>query len=505
MRWKAVSVVLIAAVLVVGGLATVAEMDEPLEHRYLQHVESQQLADLTEQDRAAASSLEIDPGTFASHLPVISIDTHGQDIPGGPAYDAEGNRLSKEDGSIVPTLAPDGSETIEADVRVFDAQGSANRLSDDPTQESSCLIRVRGNSSRIYDKKNYRIELVDNEGDDNSLPLLGMASGSDWALQGTSIDKTMMRNYLTYNIAGGFIDDYVPSLRYCEVFINGEYNGLYLLTEMIRVGEGRLELNEGDPDMAATSYVIAIDERSVTGTTFSDFLHYTLRIGNYFDVIYPGEGSLTQANKEYIAQDLGAFEKALYSYDYDSMTYGYWGFIDVESFVDGFIVNEFVVNDDFGAFSTYLYKDLRGKITLGPIWDYDNAYDNYQLETSAEGFYLVERPWYYMLFKDESFCEDVISRYRGLREDELSDERLLGMVDATYAYIEPALARNWEVWGYTFDSETYIHPEERRPGSCEEAVDDLKGFIVERGAWLDRYIENLRQYSHESMVKKFNH
>lgn len=505
MRWKAVAVVICVAIIAAGALATVAEMDEPLEHRYLQHVESQQLSDLSEEDRAAASSLEIDPETFASHLPVISIETHGQEIPGGPAVDEEGERLAAEDGSIIPTLAPDGSDSISADVTVFDAQGSANRLSDDPAQESSCLIRVRGNSSRVYDKKNYRIVLVNDDGSDNDLPLMGMASASSWALQGTSIDKTMMRNYLTYNVAGGFIDDYVPNLRYCEVFINGEYNGLYMLTETIKEGEGRLELNESDPDMAETSYVIAVDERSATTTTFSDFLHYTLRIGNYIDILYPGEASLTQAQRDYITQDFDAFEKALYSYDYDSMTYGYWGFIDVESFVDGFIINEFTINDDFGAFSTYLYKDIRGKITLGPIWDYDNTYDNHQLETSAEGFYLVERPWYYMLFKDESFCEDVISRYRSLREDDLSDERLLEMLDATYAYIEPALARNWEVWGYTFETETYLQPEERRPKTCEEAVEDLREFIVERGAWLDRYIENLRQYSHESMVKKFNH
>lgn len=505
MRWKVVSVALSLAVLVTGLLATVAEMEEPLEHRYLQHLESQQLSDLSEEDRLAASSTSIDPETFASHLPVISIDTRGQEIPGGPTLDENGDVVTTPEGLIVPTMAPDGSDSISADIEVFDSRGTANRLSDSPTTTSSCLIRVRGNSSRHYDKKNYRVVLVDEGGEDNDQPLLGMSSSESWALQGTLIDKTMMRNYLTYSLAGSFMEEYVPNLRYCEVFINGVYNGLYMLTETIKVEEGRLELNESDPDIAATSYVMAVDERLATTTTFSDFLHYTLRIGNYIDILYPGEERITQEQRDYIISDFNAFEKALYSYDYDSMTYGYWSFIDVDSFVDVFIVNEFAINDDYGAFSTYLYKDVRGKITLGPIWDYDNTYDLYREETPTDKFYTVERAWYYMLFKDESFCEEVIARYRELRQEELSEENVLGMLDEIYAYIEPALARNWEVWGYTFDSETYVQPEERRARSCEEAVEDLRAFIVERGDWLDRYIENLRQYSHESMVKKFNH
>lgn len=506
MKWKFVSAIVVLLLLLLGvGAAYLSESDGP-DPRYLQHLESQQVSDLSEEDQATVTSINIDAETFASHLPVVSIETNGQEIPGGPSYDENGHVLADENDRLIPTLAADGSETILANIKVYDSQGSANRLSDAPTNESSCQIRVRGNSSRRYDKKNYRVVLTKDDGvTDNDQALMGMDSSETWALQGTSIDKTMLRNYVTYNTAAQFMNDFVPELRFCEVFINGEYNGLYLLTETVKMEEGRVELNSSDEDYAQTSYIVAVDEATQQSTTISEFLHYTLRLGNYMDIIYPSELTLTEDQKKYILDDLSAFEKALYSYDYDTYEYGYWNTIDIDSFVDMYILNEFVINDDFGAYSTYLYKDVRGKITLGPPWDYDNAYDLYTDPTPTDQFYLVERSWYFMLFKDEAFCERVIDRYKELREGALSEESLTTMIDETMTYIEPALERNWQVWGYTFETDGYLHPVDRVPADNEEAISDLKTFIHDRGEWLDTYIENLRQYSHESAVKKFNH
>lgn len=505
MRWRALSLAMCVALIALGVGGMLIAQGQPLPHRYLQHEESQQLADLPAHDRQAAASTNVDAATFASHLPVVSIDTGGTEIPGGPALDENGVPLEDESGDIVPTLAEDGRETVTANIAVFDAEGSANRLSDEPAVESQCEIRVRGNSSRLYDKQNFRIVLTKDDGSDNDQAIMGMEASETWALQGTSIDKTMLRNYLTYNTAAQFVDGFVPEVRYCEVFIDGAYHGLYLMTETIKVEEGRVQLTETDKDEDVTSYIVAIDERDETPTTISEFLHYTLRQGNLASVVYPSEASLTEGQKDYIEQDLSDFEKALYSYDYDTADYGYWSTIDVQSFVDAFVLNEFVANDDFGAFSTYLTKDVRGKMRLGPLWDYDNAYDLYQTETDVEKLYLVERPWYFMLFKDEVFCRQTIERYRELRAGPLSDEALYAMIDETTAYIAPALERNWEVWGYTFEADGYLEPEDRNPADHEEAVDDLKAFVAERGAWLDANIETLRQYSHESAVKKFNH
>lgn len=505
MKWRALSLAMCFALIALGVVGMLAAQGQPLPHRYLQHEESQQLEDLPEQDRDDASSLSIDSATFASHLPVVSIDTNGQEIPGAPVYDENGRALSDESGDAITTLAEDGRETITAHIAVYDSANSANRLSDEPDVASSCEIRVRGNSSIHYEKKNYRIVLTKEDGSDNDQEIMGMEKCETWALQGTSIDKTMLRNYLTYNTAAMFMDGYVPEIRYCEVFLNGSYIGLYTMTETIKVEEGRLQMTPSDGKQDATSYVVAVDERSETASTISEFLHYTLRQGMLTDIVYPSEESLTQGQKDYIEQDLSDFEKALYSYDYDTSEYGYWTQVDVQSFVDGFVINEFAINDDFGAFSTYLHKDVRGKLALGPIWDYDNAYDLYQEPTPIDKLYLVERPWYYMLFKDEVFCQQAIERYRELREGPLSEEALFTMIDESSAYLGPALERNFTAWQASFENDVYLRPEDRNPSSNEEAVADLKDFIRERGSWLDEHIENLRQYSHESAVKKFNH
>lgn len=104
----------------------------------------------------------------------------------------------------------------------------------------------------------------------------------------------------------------------------------------------------------------------------------------------------------------------------------------------------------------------------------------------------------------------MISRYQTLREGPFSDEQMLATIDDTLTYLGPAIERNYEVWGYSFDTQgvdgnNMLLPEERNPASFEEAVGQLKEYIVERGAWMDRNIENLRQFAHESATKKYNH
>ena len=493
------------ALVVVGVYAALLNEGQPLPERYIQHEKAQHIEDLPAEDQAAASSTSIDPETFASHLPVISIDTGGQEIPGGPIYDENGDYLADENDVLIPQPAADGSDSIAASVKVFDSAGEANRLSNRADLESDCRIRIRGNSSRRYDKKNYQLTLVKKNGTDNDQELLGMDASETWVLHGPGLDKTLLRNYLSYNIAGQYMSGFVPDVRFLELFIDGEYRGVYVATESIKMEDGRVRLNPTDENTIATSYIVAIDEKNEGATTLSTFLNYTLRVGIYYDVVYPTESLLTEERREWIEQDVSSWEKALFSYDYDTADYGYWSTLDVASFVDMYILNEFVINDDFGAYSTYFYKDLRGKVTMGPPWDYDNAFDNYQLETPIDEFYIVERAWYYMLFKDERFCEQVIDRYRDLRNGVLSEGHLDAFVDDAIAYLGPAVFRNWEVWGYTFQDDQRLERNERRPLSFEEAVSDLKSFIHDRGAWLDRYIENLRQYSHESAVKKFNH
>ena len=95
------------------------------------------------------------------------------------------------------------------------------------------------------------------------------------------------------------------------------------------------------------------------------------------NIQYPKSGALTEEMADAIEQEFSDFEKALYSFDYNTHDYGYQNYIDVNSFVDYFIINEFTQNYDAGYLSTYLYKDIGGKYKM-VIWDFNSACNNYQ-------------------------------------------------------------------------------------------------------------------------------
>ena len=183
----------------------------------------------------------------------------------------------------------------------------------------------------------------------------------------------------------------------------------------------------------------------------------------------------------------------------------------MDAFVNYYILMEFFgINDTFGA-STYFYRDVRGKLSIGPVWDYNNAFDNFLRPIDSREFLLSQRGWFAELMQDEDFVERVISRYRQLRRSILSEERLLSYEKEIEEWLGSAVDRNFEVWGYTFDPEQLSTRERQRPdpitgetlreanpSSYEEAVEWMMEYIVDRGEWMDEHIDSLRQYCHPS-------
>ena len=139
------------------------------------------------------------------------------------------------------------------------------------------------------------------------------------------------------------------------------------------------------------------------------------------------------------------------------------------------------------------------------VWDFNNAFDNYQ-ETAAdaESFRLHDSLWFNMIIKDEDFTKAVVNRYFELRETVFSDEYLHNYIDETIEYLGPAIERNYEKWGYIFQSDhNQLHPPERNVRSYDAAVRQLKEFITHRGKWMDKNIDTLYQYSADSKTKLF--
>ena len=124
---------------------------------------------------------------------------------------------------------------------------------------------------------------------------------------------------------------------------------------------------------------------------------------------------------------------------------------------------------------------------------------------TVQHFSLHNKLWFIMMMRDDYFTEKVIKRYRELRKTYLSEEYLLNYIDDVVEYLGPAVDRNFERWGYTFDEDyEMLSPHERDIHSYGDAIEQLKSFIISRGAWMDENIESLRQYSAESKVKKYN-
>ena len=430
-----------------------------------------------------------------THLPIIRLDTGGQKIPGSPIVEPDGN--------VIFETAENGEKTITASFSMIDGQKGANMPEDSPQVTSEAQIRYRGNSSRFFDKKSYSIHLVDQEGKENPQELAGMSAHNEWVLNGPFLDRSLLRNYLCLNISGEIME-YAPNVRYCQLYLDGEYQGLYLLIESISRGKGRINIPKPEKNSSVTSYIVRWDRAGKGDQELDNYTFYTyLSDVSALDVRYPGNQLITAERIQYIEKDISKIEKMLYSYDLIDSKKGVVNELDIGAFAEYFIINEFFRNVDAGRFSTFYYKDARGK--LRPcVWDFNNACDNYiDYIWDESGFSLKDAPWFGQLLKDERFVTAVTIKYRRLRQGVLSEEYLLQYIDETVAWLGDEADKNFEKWGYVFDlahynGMNYLTPAQRNDTSYEDAVSRLKTFIILRGQWLDDHIDTLYQYCHDS-------
>lgn len=464
-----------------------------VENRYHQHLEAAEKAPCT--DHGA--------GELCSHLPLVVIDTGKNVIPGEP--------LDKVNGVRQYTTAPDGSATIPCNIKTIDNSDTNNHLTDRPSINTVAQIRVRGHSSRLFDKKSYAIRTINTDGSNKDVEFCGMDAHHEWVLHGPFLDKTLIRNYMCYNLAGEMMD-YAPNCRFCEVVLNGEYQGLYLAVEKITAGDDgtRLNLKSTKKHQQFLSYLVRVDrgietpDDDITKLFPLDTQIYRLHPTLGYNIEYPGRQNLNEEKVKEITRDLSKVIKILYSYDYTDDDYGYANYLNTDSFVDYFLINEITLNYDAGTYSTYVYKDINGKLNMC-VWDFNNACDNYQEQKiQSTDFRLNGTFWYERLLKDPVFTKKLLARYHELRNGIFSDEYLDSYIDEVIDYLGPAIDRNYKVWGYVWDDNVLLYPAERNLHSYDEAVAQLKNSLHKRLNWLDNNIESLRQFSEQSGNKRYN-
>lgn len=399
---------------------------------------------------------------FSSQMPVVIIDTNGIE----PPINTEKKQVN---GEWIFIAKKDVQPYVEGTINIIEHNG-LNKITDEVTQNSKILIKRRGNTSMNYEKPQYTVKLMTDKGEENKLSLLGMGAENEWILNGSMADKSMIRNYLSYRLASQYMP-YTPDSKYCEVMIrHGEklqYMGVYLLCESIKQGENRVDIASHKSTDSSGSFILRRDRFDPDGTMLNTYAKKNNVYPSYLEVLYPSKKSISKQEIQQITKEIDHVEEVLYSNDLDVYS-AYTRLINVDSFIDYFLTNEFLVSYDAGNYSTYMYKDLGDKLSMGPIWDFDGTMDNYITEAAhTEDLAFYKSPWFDRLIKDESFVEKTKSRYSELRRTYLSDDNVVATIDEIVEYIGPAQEREWHRWSeqYTKDHESYsLLPGKSREG-----------------------------------------
>lgn len=391
-------------------------------------------------------------------------------------------------------------------------------------------IELRGASSRrLFPKKSYGIELWDANGEDVSRDIFGFGSEEDWILQGPYADKTLMRNVLTYDLSNK-IGQYAAKTAFVEMSLNDVFRGTYVFMERLKRDGDRLDLESLEPTVTDETlitggYILKIDKtsgdtedsdwpgdadyqpqlgfRSAYGTQGQvlDFAAHGAKTPEetYFLYEYPSRDEINDAQKNYIQQYIEDFEAALIAEDFSTEPRLYEAYIDVESFVDFFILNELSGNPDAYRLSTFMHKDRGEKLKMGPIWDFNLAFGNdsrsltdswiYQYNNFNPGDLWLVHFWWTKLLNDPKFRSTVKVRWNDLRTGVLSTTLIHAQINDWVNYMESngALDRNFEAWpviGVELPFNSFVGD------SYEEEITYLKDWIDSRTSWMDGQISN---------------
>lgn len=398
----------------------------------------------------------------------------------------------------------DNANEIPDDPRVFGAMkiiqrpnGARNFISDAENKEfldysGAISIETRGSTSQTLPKKPYGFTtLSDDFTENDNVKLLGMEKENDWILNSFAFDDSMMRDYISYTIARE-MGQYAVNLRYCEVIINGDYKGLYALSEKIKRDGDRVDItilseDENTFPKLTGGYIIKTDKFS-TGEEYAWFSNDAGYIHEK-----PNAEDITAEQSEYIESVFRNLDQTAQNSDIVS---GYPSVIDVPSFIDYMLVAEISSNVDAYQYSTYYHKDRSGKLRAGPVWDYNLTYGNDLFQWDYDRSFTDV--WQFSdggnegagfwkdLFEDPEFNCYLSKRFDELTETgkPLNLDSISNLIDNTAVLISEALVRENERWN---------------------TIDDFSGEIANMKKWIEERItwmkSNLGDFSTCSTVQ----
>lgn len=374
-------------------------------------------------------------------------------------------------------------------------------------------ISIRGLTSAGYPQRPYSVETRDTLGENNNVSILGMPDENDWVLLSNYNDRTLIKNVMSLNLFAQ-MGNYSARAQLCEVLVDSSYQGIYVIGEKIKRDPNRVniaKLTEADiaGDNVTGGYILQQNywnDNNSFQSNFSPIDHPGFDV--HFVYEYPDADAINQAQKTYIASFIDSLETALYSPNFTDTAAGYRKYMDVNSFIDYFIVNEVARSADGFKKSVFFHKDKNsngGKLKAGPVWDFDWAWKNMEgVCTYFEGYtgagwaHLVNdcftdnysTGWYVRLLQDEAFTEELRCTYEGYRQTMLDTTNLFAYIDSMRTLVQNAQARHFQKWpilGLSGPAPDYGPLATTYYGE----IDSLKSWISTRLQWLDANIPGL--------------
>lgn len=362
------------------------------------------------------------------------------------------------------------------------------RITDGRTQlygaglyHSTLEIRGRGNTSWNMPKKGYRLKLS------AAAQILDMPAHKDWVLIANYADKTLLRNTVGFELSRRVNMAWTPRMRPADVYLNNEFLGSYLLGEKIEVAPARVAITKmTTADVAQPN----VEGGYLLQAEYADRLLPTDAwfMGQFtpFLMESPKEDAVRPEQKAYISGYVDALESAMVRRDFDPRT-GVPAYIDVESLVSYYLVEELLKNKDAAmGSSVYFYKDRGSVLKMGPLWDFDIAAGNidfYPPAMDPEGWYLqTNAAWFDLLMQTPEFKARVRARWKGFKE---SIKSLPKYIDQQAAVLQASQQKNFERWPIL---DRYVWPNQVVTGSYKGEVDWLKQWLKQRIEWMDKNI-----------------
>lgn len=398
-------------------------------------------------------------------------------------------------------------------LRIIDnGPGILNHLGDVANiYHGSVGIERRGHSSQDQPKRPYSIELRNAQGEDLNASLLGMPAESDWVLDAVYLDKSAARNAFSYDLARR-MGNYAPRTRHVDLVLDGEHQGVYVLTEKVKRGADRVDiakLSEGDTLMPGVSggYIVKIDRQDRPEIPAWDSDHPPPHASSDQEIrfLFEYPSSPHDAQADYIEDFIDEFEDALAASNFTDPGIGYKRHIDMRSFIDYFIITELSRNVDGYRRSAFVHKQATadgGKLFAGPLWDMDLSWGHadfcgatevagwaYQFGMTCPEDRRQVPFWWARLLEDVAYRDSLRCRWDELRNGTLATKALLAMVDSIASSIATAQDENFLRWP-TLGHAIWPEPSPA-PDTWAGEVDEVKDWIIARSYWMDEHLPAL--------------